>query len=249
MNEHRDVIDQTIFTLKEIAADRGHAPNWVKIENDLRAVFAQLSLDHSPVVRGLKGAYYRTPDASMTEAKEMLSEAKEAMGSAKSLPTLLSKFAARTYGNAGLISMPFETKNTYTDALAEYEQVFDTLERMFEETLSIAGTTKGMKGPLLERVVGTPIQHFLQFFIALWREATGRKVLGEKFSGAAKQLIEATLPDDKEIGDLKRQIGNAKRRGPAIRTRWTYTNEVAGPLLEKRKRHRGRLKYRNAVRR
>jgi hypothetical protein len=134
--------------------------------------------------------------------------------------------------NAALATKPGrDAVKAYTDASAELESCIDTLKKMFEETLSKAGETRGMKGPLLERVIGTPIQHFLQCLIVLWREATGRKVLGEKFECIAKEFIEATLPDDEfgnrpQIGDLKRQIENAKRCGEVVQTEWTYKTDV-----------------------
>jgi len=147
--------------------------------------------------------------------------------------------------NAALATKPGrDAVKAYTDASAELESCIDTLKKMFEETLSQAGETRGMKGPLLERVIGTPIQHFLQCLIVLWREATGRKVLGEKFECIAKELIEAILPDDEgnrpQIGNLKRQIENAKRCGEVVQTEWTHKTDVMNELLKRPDGHRGR---------
>jgi hypothetical protein len=109
---------------------------------------------------------------------------------------------------------------------------------MFKETLSTAGKTRGMTGPLLERVVGTPKQQFLQRLIQLWQEATGSRVLGESFVDVAKQLIEAASPGRAagkraEIGHLKRQIENAKRRGAAVQTPWTHKTDVIIQLMKR----------------
>jgi hypothetical protein len=209
MKERPDVVDEAIATLKKIAARHGHAPNWSKIERDLESFFVQL--------------YYRAglPEASITEARQLLGETSDAISAAKSMPKLMLKFAARTYGDEILPSIPWEAMKTYSDALAVLESCVDTLEKMFMETLSRAGKTKGMKGPLLDRVVGTPIEHFLRCLIGLWREATGSKVLGKRFEDVAKEMIEAAFTDDhagdrREIGDLKRQIENAKRRGEIV---------------------------------
>ena len=247
MNEQADPIDAVLKVLKRVAQRRKKKTDWESVERDLRAFFAELALAYSPIVRGLKGETWRgvgVPDANITEARELLTAAKKAFCAAKSLPTILQNFAVRTYGDAGRSSLPRVAMKAYIDALLELERCRHTLKDMFEETLTKAGKTKGMKGPLLERVAGTPIEHFLQRLIWLWQEATGSGVLGESFEGVAKQLIEAASPADAagkraEIGHLKRQIENAKRRGPAVQTPWTHKTEVMNKLLKRRNvRHR-----------
>jgi hypothetical protein len=234
MNEQPDPIDAVMKVLKREAQRRRKKTDWERVENALETIFAELAL--ARILRGLNGQgksvaekYRRVwvPDASITEARELLSRAKKAFAAAQSLPIRLSEFATKTYGNAGLSLMPWKAVKAYTDALANLEPSVDTLEHMFEETLFKAGKTRGMKGPLLERVIGTPIEHFLQGLIPLWHEATGSEVLGKKFESIAKELIEATLPNDNagnrpEIKEMKRQIENAKRRGEVVQTQWTH---------------------------
>ena len=242
MNEQADPIDAAINVLKRVAQRQKKKTDWEKVDRDLRTVFVRLALANSTEVRGLMGETYRRvglPDASVTEAKELLSAAKKALRAAQSLPKVLPNFAVRTFGDAGLTSIPSEAMKAYVDALAELEECLDTLEEMFEETLSKAGRTQGMKGPLLERVVGTPIQHFLQRLIPLWREATGSKVLADRFEDVAKQLLDAA-GNRREIGDLKRQIENAKRRGELVQTQWTHKTEVMYELQKRPHGHRGR---------
>lgn len=241
MNKQADPIDTVIIVLKRVAQRRKKKTDWEKVDRDLRAYFAELALVSNPVARGLTGETYRlvgVPDASITEARELLRGAKKAFAAAKSLPTVFPNFAVRTYGAVGRHSISWEAMKTYTDALAELETNFNTLEDMFKETLSTAGKTRGMTGPLIERVVGTPIQQFLQRLIRSWQEATGSRVLGESFEDVAKQLIEAACPGDAagkraEIGHLKRQIENAKRRGEFVQSPWTHKTKVMRKLTKR----------------
>jgi hypothetical protein len=235
MNEQADPIDAAIKVLKRVAQRQKKKTDWEKVHRDLGAIFAQLALANSTEVRGLMGETYRRvglPDASVTEAKELLSAAKMAFRAAKKLPTVLPRFAVKTYGDAGRSSIPWEAMRAYTDAITELEHCLDALGDMFMETLSKAGKTKGMKGPLLDRVVGTPIEHFLQCLIVLWREATGRKALGEDFEDIANRLVVAAS-NCREIKVLKRRIGNAKRRGEIVQTQWTHKTEVMNELLNR----------------
>jgi hypothetical protein len=242
MNEQADPIDAAIKVLKRVAQRQKKKTDWEKVDRDLRAVFVQLALANSTEVRGLMGETYRrvgVPDASITEARQLLTAAKNAFRAAKRLPTVLSSFAVKTYGDAGRSSIPWEAMRAYTDAVTELEECLDTLEDTFKETLSKAGKTKGMKGPLLERVIGTPIEHFLQCLIVLWREATGRKALGEDFEDIANWLFVAA-GNRREIGVLKRKIENAKRRGEIAQTPWTHMTEVMYELQKRPHGHRGR---------
>jgi hypothetical protein len=241
MTTERDTIIDAIADFKKVAMRRKKTTDWEKVALDLRAIFAELALATSPVLRGRSGETYHRrgePAASITEARELLSGAKKALAAAKSLPTVLANFAVRTFGSVGPTSISGEVVKAYTDALAELELCLDSLEDMFKETLSKAGNPKGMKGPLLERVIGTPVEHFLQRLIRLWQEATGSRVLGKSFEDIAWRLIEATLPDD-DSGDrpkfreLKRQIENARRRGEVVQTPWTYKTEVTHKLMKR----------------
>jgi hypothetical protein len=128
---------------------------------------------------------------------------------------------------------------TYADLLAKLEPCLDAFDHMHKGTLSKAGKTQGMKGPLLQKVVGAPRTIFLQRFIQLWRGATGRNALGEDFEGIAEQLIGAALPSTRTKG-LKRQIENAKRRGPVVQTGWTHITEVMNEMQKRPTVRRGR---------
>jgi hypothetical protein len=241
MTTERDAITDAIADFKKAASRRRKRTDWEKVERDLGAFFAELALARSPVVRGLKGETYHrvgVPDASITESRELLRAAKKAFAAAKRLPTVLPNFAVKTFGDAGRSPIPWKAMRAYTDAIPELALCLETLEKMFKETLSKAGKTQGMKGPLLERVIGTPTEHFLQRLIRLWQEATGSR-LGEPFEGVAKRMLEAALPHDAagnrpEIGNLKRQIENAKRRGEVGQTLWTHKTEVMDELLKRR---------------
>lgn len=247
MTIEQDVISEVVAVLKK-AKRRNKTTDWKKIDRELRSIFAELTLVNTPVVRGTKGKAYHqvgAVTANITEARALLSDAKRAFRCAKSLPTLLANFAARTYGDAGLSSIPWEDMRTYADLLAKLEPCLDAFDHMHKGTLSKAGKTQGMKGPLLQKVVGAPRTIFLQRLIQLWRGATGRNALGEDFEGIAEQLIEAALPSDVARNDtrtkgLKRQIENAKRRGPVVQTGWTHITEVMNEMQKRPTVRRGR---------
>ena len=196
MSEQADPLDAAITLLKREGQRRKKKADWEKIERDLGGCFAELALANRPVVHGMKGkfrdangkghrmmgkAYRRVGvlDASITEARELLGKARKAFHAAKSLPTLLSSFAERTYGYAGLTLIPSQAVKTYTDALAELEPCIDTFENMLKETISKVGKTQGMKGPLLERIVGTPRQHFLQHLNSIVARGNREQELGK----------------------------------------------------------------------
>jgi hypothetical protein len=245
--EREAILSKVIADLKKEAKRRGKTTDWAKVNRDLRAFVAELTLAHSPVVRTKSGRYYYrvgVPTANVTEARDLLSKARKAMLAAESLPTRMSKFADRTYGSAGLTVIPWPSAKTYADALAELKKCLDTFEDIFKKTIAKIGKTQGIKGPLLDRVLGTPTEHFLQRLIAVWREASGSKTLGGRFQAVANQLLLISLPYDKtgsppEIKDLKRQIENAKRRGPIVQTPWMLKTEYMNEL-SRRSKPRGR---------
>jgi hypothetical protein len=126
MNEQADPIDAAINVLKRVAQRQKKKTDWEKVDRDLRTVFVRLALANSTEVRGLMGETYRRvglPDASVAEAKELLSAAKNAFRAAKRLPTVLSSFAVKTYGDAGRTSIPWEAMRAYTDAVCATESV------------------------------------------------------------------------------------------------------------------------------
>ena len=66
--------------------------------------------------------------------------------------------------------------------------------------------------------------------------------MGERFQDVAKQLMEIALPSDSEgrpaeIADLKRQIENAVRRGPIVRSEWGVITDLMNeqPTRSRRK--------------
>jgi hypothetical protein len=235
MNEEkREPIDVIIGDLKEAAKRLNHRPDWDRLEANLRAFVAELSLLSETTFRTEKGCTFRrvgAVTASVTEARELLGTAKKSAAAARSLPVLLSKFAETTYGNPGLMLIPRLASKIYVLGLDELDACLVTYEEMLKKTIARAGNVKGAKGPLLEKIIDTPRVRFLRRLIPWWREATGRTRLGETFQELAKKLIEITLPHDAEgrlaeIGDLKRQIENAKRRGPLVLNEWRLLTDL-----------------------
>ena len=226
MTKEIDAIDAILRVLKRVAKRRNHTPDWAQIERDLRAFVAEFTLANSIRIRTLKGVEYRqrgAVTARVAQSRGLLQRAKASLAAARSLPALLSEFAETTYGDAGLTLIPSQAAKNYAAALDELDACLLAYEEILKQTVARAGITRGAKVPLLHMMIGTPTVRFLQRLIPLWREASGQKSLGERFQDVAKQLMEIALPSDSEgrpaeIADLKRQIENAVRRGPIVRS-------------------------------
>ena len=229
-------IDAIVKKLKASHARRGHQPDWGRLGAALRAFVAELGLDFWP--GGEKVASYRrvgAATASVTDARALLEEAKKSAASARELPKRLGKFAAATFGRPGLTLIPPLAVKNYVLAFEELDACLSQYEELLKKTLALSGNMKGAHGPLLSKTTSPPIVRFLQRLIPWWREATGREPLGEGFEDLAKQLLEITLsPDSKgqraEVGDLKRQIENAKRLGPTPRNEWDLMTDLMNDL-------------------
>lgn len=223
MKKPLDEIDCTISDLKNIAAQRGHKPDWSKIEHDLRSYVAELNLARTPVFYGLKKAgkrqaYHRGMAATgrVAAARKSLHRIERAVVSAKELPDLLVRFAVDTYGAAGNLSLPRDDLEIYSRALVEIAKYFSLHRAAFDQLLVELGNTQGRKVPLVELRIGTPNVRFLRRLMMLWRDATGSDKQGEPFEGFAKRLMDTGLPHGPggemiETGDLSRQIKMAKK--------------------------------------
>jgi hypothetical protein len=234
MKKEPDEIDIVMLELKREAL-RNHRPDWDKIEHDLRAFWVEFCLSRTLVIRGPSGQIYRRDmlgTASIPEARRLLRKTGKELSAAKEVPDCLVQFAARTYGDAGLASLPREAIQTYQEALTALEDYLTRHNQAFERAVSDLGNIQGSrKGPLLQHLDGAPIVRFLQRLIPLWRQATGRSRLGAGLETLAKRMVDIGLPhradgQADETGDLSRRIKEAKRRGSTVSTEWTHINEI-----------------------
>ena len=150
---------------------------------------------------------------------------------ASKLSNALEDYGARTYGWPGQSALPFEAVRTLDAALQIIAEHLVRHDEALKTNTAKIGTTQGSKGGLLARINGTPVQRFLQRFRNIWVAASGKEVLGEPFETAAKTLLEIALPPNRsgwrrELGDLGRQIKNAKKRGYEVKTEWDAINDI-----------------------
>jgi GNAT superfamily N-acetyltransferase len=234
MMKEPDEIDVVMLELKRESL-RNHSPDWDKIEHDLRAFYAEFAASRTLVFGGLSGETYRRDmlgTASIPEARKLLRKTGKELSAAKEVPDCLAQFAARTYGDAGLASLPRQAIQTYQEALTALEDYLTRHNQAFERAVCDLGNIQGSKkGPLLQHLDGAPIVRFLQRLIPLWREATVRDTLGDRFETFAKRMVDIGLPhradgQADETGDLSRRIKEAKRRGSTVSTEWTHITEI-----------------------
>src|SRR5262245_286364 len=174
-----------------------HRPDWDKIEHDLRAFFAEFNGSRT-LVFGLSDGKTKKTDrrdmlgtASIPEARRLLRKAGRELSAAKEVPDCLVQFAARTYGHAGLASLPRQTIQAYQEAITALEDYLTRHNQAFKKAVSDLGNIQGSrKGPLLHHLDGAPIVRFLQRLIPLWRKATGRSRLGRGFENLAKRMVD-----------------------------------------------------------
>src|SRR5262249_26065637 len=142
----------------------------------------------------------------------------------------LEDFGSKTYGQPGLIALPVEAIRSLDASLGIISEHLVRQEVKLSAIRSEIGETRGSKGSIVEKLDGTSVQRFLQRFIGLWVDATGRSQLGEQFEDCAKMLLELSLRGNEatqhqEVGDLGRQIKRARRR-PRIQTEWDHVTEI-----------------------
>ena len=235
MMKEPDEIDVVMLELKREAL-RNHSPDWDKIEHDLRAFYAEFAASRTLVFGASDGktktTYRRVlGTATIPEARKLLRKTGKALSAAKEVHDCLVQFAARTYGAAGLLSLPRQAIQTYQGGLIVLEDYFARHNQTFDKVVSNLGRTQGRKGSLLEQLDGAPVGRFLQRLMPLWREATARDTLGDRFETFAKRMVDIGLPhradgQADETGDLSRQIREAKRRGSTVSTEWTHITEI-----------------------
>jgi hypothetical protein len=233
-----DDIDRAVSSLKAIAVQRGHKPDWKKIDQDLRSYIAELNLARSTtiyVIRkdGSRKPYRRamTATATITKARKLLRESGSAIASAKKLPDLLARFAVGTYGYAGQASLPRDTLLNYSKELTEIEEFISLHRAAVNQAIAEIGNTQGNRGTFVEGRIGTETVLFLRRFILLWHEATGRKQLGVPFENSAKELLDIGLSSRAkgkivETGDLSRQIRTAKKWKADPHSEWDLITEI-----------------------
>ena len=239
MKKKPDDIDVVMLELKREAL-RNHRPDWVKIEHDLRAFFAEFWASQTLVMRGVSGQTHRRDmrgTASIPEARKLLRKAGKALSAAKEVPDCLMQFAARTYGAAGQLSLPRQAIHTYQEALTALADYLTLHNQAFERAVSDLGNIQGSrKGPLLYHLNGAPIVRFLQRLRPLWCKATGRSKFGQGFATFAQRMVDISLPHGVkgqivEAGDLSRRIREATRRGSNISTEWTHITDIMNTAL------------------
>jgi hypothetical protein len=218
-----------IAAVKAIKAKARRAQNdrdyWREIEIKMSALERMIRLGGPPVP-------VRFGTAKIADAKKQLAKIYARLGQARELFRLVANFDAQVFGRPGLVAFPDGAMNNLERALGLIAEHMARREVGLSQAIAGKRRTAGSRATVSQRATGMPIVRFLQRFMLLWKEATGRSRLGQQFEGVAQDLIEVAV--GRAPNDLRRQILEAKRRGPVVLTEWTLMTEIENLPLHAR---------------
>ena len=182
-----DPIPDAIKMLKQRGQKNRKKVNWSDVERDLRSVCVEYQLSHKDYHTG-------QPTAGVASARRQVRQALYAAEVAARLPRLMATLALTVFGPPGHSFVDRRDAEAYVAKLDKLRTALSKYETLVDEALRSLGTVKGRKGPLVDHLIGTPMQRFLAQLRRIWRDATDGARLGEDFKDIAKSLIDAFDP-------------------------------------------------------